>query len=190
MHRLVIGLLISLSSDGVALKLPVTSAGQPASRSSLAAAAPIVSEAASMASKLLDDAPVAAPAVAAETTLPKDPSIKPIINKAAYDALVASAQAEDRIVVIKLYAQKCRSCMALAPKFLSVANKWSGKDVEFYSLLFDTNKALFRKLGVKTLPVMEIVTSDMVDQFPCGPAKMPKLVERIEAAVERKKSAT
>lgn len=109
-----------------------------------------------------------------------------------YMALINKATAEDRTVVIKIHASWCRACKAVGPKYEKTAGRWSTQEtqrpVEFYSLLFDDNKKLCLRLGVKTLPVMEVIAGKQgkVSHFQCGPKKFAEgaLDEAIEAAFD------
>ena len=47
----------------------------------------------------------------------------------AYQALIDTATANDRITVIKFYSGWCRACKAMAPKFLRMADDFP--QVEF-----------------------------------------------------------
>eukprot|EP00908_Phaeocystis_cordata_P027177 Transcript_9713.p2 GENE.Transcript_9713~~Transcript_9713.p2 ORF type:complete len:217 (+),score=29.44 Transcript_9713:54-704(+) len=49
-----------------------------------------------------------------------------IENQEAYEALIADATKEDRLVVIKFYASWCRACKAMAPKIDAIAEEWPG----------------------------------------------------------------
>ena len=99
-----------------------------------------------------------------------------------YHALVAKAQAENRMVVIKFYASWCRACKAMAPKFTRLADDWP--EIEFYEILFDNNKKLCKELQIKVLPYMEIVAGEAgkVESFTCGPSKISLLVSKLEDA--------
>ncbi|EOD30826.1 hypothetical protein EMIHUDRAFT_232437 [Emiliania huxleyi CCMP1516] len=75
-------------------------------------------------------------------------------DEAAYRAKLAQAESESRVVCIKFYASWCRACKAMAPKYKRVADDWP--EIEFCEVLFDTNKALCKGLGIKVLPYIEI----------------------------------
>jgi len=94
----------------------------------------------------------------------------------AYEELVADAIANDRSVCVKFYATWCRSCKAVAPKYRRIANKWP--DVEFYEIGFGREtSAIFKKKGIKALPVMQIIAGSRgaMQPFVCGPSKMARL---------------
>ena len=64
--------------------------------------------------------------------------ISKIDTREDYEALVAAATAENRVVVIKFYASWCRACKAMAPKFARLVDDWP--EIEFHEILFDNNK--------------------------------------------------
>jgi thioredoxin 1 len=105
-------------------------------------------------------------------------------DEAAYDALIASATADNRVVCIKFYASWCRACKAMAPKFTKVAEDFP--QIEFHEVLFDNNKKLCKKLGIKVLPYMEIVAGfkGKTDGFTCGPSKISMLMAKLEDTSE------
>ena len=55
-------------------------------------------------------------------------------------------------------------------------------DVEFFDLMFDNNKKLCKKLGIKVLPYVEIVGGGdgKVEAFSCGPSKIGVLQEKLQ----------
>jgi thiol-disulfide isomerase/thioredoxin len=77
-----------------------------------------------------------------------------LADEDAYNAKIAQAQAENRVVVIKFYASWCRACKAMAPKFSKVSKDWP--ELEFCEILFDDNKKLCKQLGIKVLPYIEV----------------------------------
>mmetsp|Transcript_35563 Transcript_35563/g.88492 ORF Transcript_35563/g.88492 Transcript_35563/m.88492 type:complete len:176 (-) Transcript_35563:394-921(-) len=101
-------------------------------------------------------------------------------NQEEYEALVASAQAENRLVVIKFFASWCRACKAMAPKYTRLTEDWP--NIEFYELMFDNNKKLCKSLGIKILPYIQIVKGEegIVESFTCGPSKISRLQEKLE----------
>jgi len=103
-----------------------------------------------------------------------------------YEQLIQDAQAADRLVVIKMYASWCRACKAFGPKFENMAQGFP--DVQFVELLYDNNKKLCKKLGIKVLPYIQIVDGDkgIVDSFSCGPSKLPNLKSKLEGKVEER----
>merc|ERR1712216_203037 len=103
-----------------------------------------------------------------------------IEDKDQYDALIADATKENRIVVIKFFASWCRACKAMAPKIDTISEEWA--DIEFYEIMFDNNKKLCKSLGIKVLPFIEIVagTNGKVESFSCGPSKISQLQAKLE----------
>lgn len=69
----------------------------------------------------------------------------------------------------------------MSPKLDKVAKEYP--EVEFYDLLFDNNKKLCKKMGIKVLPYIEIVKGGegKVEAFSCGPSKIGMLQEKLEA---------
>ena len=84
------------------------------------------------------------------------------------------------LVVIKVFASWCRACKAMAPKLDKVAKGYP--EIEFYDLMFDNNKKLCKKLGIKVLPYIEIVKGGegKVEGFSCGPSKIGQLEEKLQ----------
>ena len=101
-------------------------------------------------------------------------------DKDQYDALIADATKENRIVVIKFFASWCRACKAMSPKIDTISSEWP--EVEFYEIMFDNNKKLCKSLGIKVLPFIEIVagSNGKVESFSCGPSKISQLQEKLE----------
>jgi len=68
----------------------------------------------------------------------------------------------------------------MAPKYKRVADDWP--EIEFCEVLFDTNKALCKGLGIKVLPYIEVVagSAGKVEGFSCGPSKISSLMEKLE----------
>lgn len=124
-----------------------------------------------------------APSAAARTGPCALREIAPIGSEEAYDELIESAKAANSIVVIKFYAGWCRACKAMAPKFARMADDFP--DVEFHEILFEENKKLCKKLGIRVLPFMEIVDGSRgkIDSFTCGPSKIGMLVDKVEGTI-------
>ena len=127
-------------------------------------------------------AAAAAAGAAAGSSSTKVP-IRPLASEAEYNALLKAARTENRFVCIKFHASWCRACKAVAPKFQRVANGWP--DVEFYSILFDENKPLCKRLGIRVLPFIKIVAGSRGEQegFTCGASKIARLSEKLDEAV-------
>ena len=102
---------------------------------------------------------------------PPTPGLTHLEDEAAYRAKLAQAECESRVVCIKFYASWCRACKAMAPKYKRVADDWP--EIEFCEVLFDTNKALCKGLGIKVLPYIEVVAGSAgkasTDLHPAGP---------------------
>lgn len=83
--------------------------------------------------------------------------ILPIIDPLSeYDAVIAKAAADDRIIVIKISANFCRACKQIAPKYQRVANTYQ-QHVEFRTLNYEENRDFCDSLGIKRLPTMQIL---------------------------------
>ena len=84
------------------------------------------------------------------------------------------------LIVIKVFASWCRACKAMAPKLDRVAKEYP--EIEFYDLMFDNNKKLCKKLGIKVLPYIEIVKGGegKVEGFSCGPSKIGQLQQKLQ----------
>eukprot|EP00316_Scyphosphaera_apsteinii_P025131 CAMPEP_0119339946 /NCGR_PEP_ID=MMETSP1333-20130426/99371_1 /TAXON_ID=418940 /ORGANISM="Scyphosphaera apsteinii, Strain RCC1455" /LENGTH=148 /DNA_ID=CAMNT_0007351583 /DNA_START=158 /DNA_END=604 /DNA_ORIENTATION=- len=135
------------------------------------------------------DAPWVPTALSASTvaSFSSNDAVRLVEDEAEYDALVAAAIEEDRLVVIKFFASWCRACKAMAPKYKKVAQVRSkNSTAEFYEIMFDNNKALCKKLRIKVLPYIQIVAGGegIVDSFTCGPSKIALLSERLEKYIQ------
>lgn len=99
----------------------------------------------------------------------------------------------DKLVVMKFKAGYCRACAAVEPKFIALKNKkdWDGLPIVWAEMTASpTNKDFFRRLGILSLPTIHFYdgTNGLVENFACGPAKMPileqKLVQFVQQRVE------
>ena len=101
-----------------------------------------------------------------------------IRDEKEYEDLCQAAVMEDRHLCIKIYATWCRSCKAVAPKFARLAKDPEYSHVEFCALLFDENKALCKKLGIKTLPGIQVIAGSKgrLSPFTAGPSKFDRAV--------------
>jgi len=95
-------------------------------------------------------------------------------------------------MVIKFYAPWCRACKSVEPKFLQISKdkKYANIPIIFGQLSVQHNKQFVKSLGIMALPSMQIYAGSegLVENFPCGPSKIPmlkrKLTETINAKVD------
>lgn len=73
----------------------------------------------------------------------------------------------------------------MAPKLQRVAEEFP--QIEFHEVLFDNNKQLAKRLGIKILPYMEIVSGaeGKTDGFTCGPSKISMLQGKLQTLNEQ-----
>ena len=107
--------------------------------------------------------------------------VQHISTEDEYHALVASAEAEDRVICIKVHASFCRACKAFAPRFTRLTNDPEFEHVEFYDILIDENKRLVEQLGLTALPAVEIVAGGRGKGQPLlvGKSKVSGLVDAL-----------
>ena len=90
----------------------------------------------------------------------------------------------DKLVVIKFFAGYCRACKALEPLFLAVKEDQQLANLPIVWAEYQsqrTNKDLFQKLSVVALPTVQMYDGarGVVENFPCGPAKIPLLKQKL-----------
>lgn len=98
----------------------------------------------------------------------------------------------DKIMVIKFFAPWCRACKSVEPKFVAISKdgKYAGVPIIFGQLSVQHNKAFVKSLGIVALPSIQIYAGaeGLVENFPCGPSKIPllrrKLTETVNAKVD------
>lgn len=98
----------------------------------------------------------------------------------------------DKLMVIKFYAPWCRACKSVEPKFVQISKdpKYADVPIVFGQLSVQHNKAFVKSLGIMALPSMQIYAGaeGLVENFPCGPSKIPilkrKLAETVNAKVD------
>lgn len=87
-------------------------------------------------------------------------------------------------MVIKFYASYCRACKALEPLFVRVKDDPQLKGLPIVWAEYQSqrsNKDLFARLGVIALPTVHFYDGSrgLVENFPCGPAKVPLLKQKL-----------
>ena len=92
----------------------------------------------------------------------------------------------------RFYAAWCKSCQKMGLQFQRIANKLGDVveedgtvsrrgDLRFASVEYAANLDMCKSLGIKKLPTVFIYSrGQLVDNFPCGPKKMPLLLEKLE----------
>ena len=90
----------------------------------------------------------------------------------------------NKLVVIKYAASYCRSCQALKPRFLAIKNDQQLVGLPIVWAEFESkrsNKELFRKLGVLTLPTIHFHDGyrGIIENFPCPPAQVKVLKKKL-----------
>mmetsp|Transcript_18374 Transcript_18374/g.33680 ORF Transcript_18374/g.33680 Transcript_18374/m.33680 type:complete len:645 (-) Transcript_18374:126-2060(-) len=130
-----------------------------------------------------------------EEEIPKFPQQLPngiyeIQNAKQHNAWITANP--DKLMVIKFYAPWCRACKSVEPKFVQISKdkKYENIPIVFGQISVQHNKQYVKSLGIMALPSMQIYAGSegMVENFPCGPSKIPmlkrKLTETINAKVD------
>jgi len=96
----------------------------------------------------------------------------------------------DKIMVIKFYAPWCRACKSVEPKFVQISKdpKYADIPIVFGQLSVQHNKAYVKSIGIMALPSMQIYAGSegLVENFPCGPSKIPMLKRKITETINAK----
>lgn len=96
----------------------------------------------------------------------------------------------DKILIVKFFAPWCRACKGLEPKFvqLSKDKKYNGLPLIFAQLSVAHSKEYVKGLGILALPSIHIYAGreGLVENFPCGPSKVPVLKKKIAQVVNQK----
>ena len=99
-------------------------------------------------------------------------------------------QNQDKIIIVKFFAPWCRSCKRLEPKFVQISKnpKYDGLPLVFAQLSVANSKEYVKALGVLALPSVHIYAGGegLVENFPCGPSKVPILKKKIAQVVNQK----
>jgi len=108
-----------------------------------------------------------------------------IENKEQHLALLEANP--EKILIVKFFAPWCRACKGLAPKFLQVKNdeRYKTLPLMFADLNIVDNREYVKALGVIALPNVQIYAGSdgLVENFPCGPSKVPILKKKIANVV-------
>jgi calmodulin len=89
---------------------------------------------------------------------------------------------------MKVYAPWCRACKGLAPKYQQIANddEYANVPMAFTSMSIQDNKDYVKSIGVLALPTVQLYKNGkLVDNFPCGPSKVPILKQKLHDLVAR-----
>jgi len=109
-------------------------------------------------------------------------------TKEAHLELLASNPG--KIVIMKFYAPWCRACKGLEPRFVKISKdtKYDKLPLVFAQMSVQHNKAYIKSMGILALPSVHIYagTEGLVENFPCGPSKVPVLKKKIAQVVNSK----
>jgi len=111
-----------------------------------------------------------------------------LVTKENHIALLAANPG--KIVIMKFYAPWCRACKGLEPKFIQISKdpKYAKLPLVFAQMSVQDNKEYIKSLGVLALPSVHIYAGieGLVENFPCGPSKVPILKKKIAQVVNKK----
>lgn len=101
----------------------------------------------------------------------------------------------DQITIIKFYAPWCRACKGLEPKYVQISKDLRYKDLplKFCQMSVKDNKEYVKTLGILALPSVQIYAGGeegLVENFPCGPSKVPILKKKIAQVVNDRVDAS
>jgi len=103
------------------------------------------------------------------------------------DHLALLAAHPGKIIVMKFYAPWCRTCKGLEPKFAQIAKdpKYAGLPLLFAQMSVQHSKEYIKSLNILALPSVHINagTEGLIENFPCGPRKIPILKKKIAQVV-------
>jgi len=96
----------------------------------------------------------------------------------------------DKLMVIKFYAPWCRACKSVEPKFVQISKdpKYADIPIVFGQLSVQHNKQYVKSLGIMALPSVQIYAGSegLVENFPCGPSKIPMLKKKLTETINAK----
>merc|ERR1711957_267439 len=109
-----------------------------------------------------------------------------------FNDFLSTIKDDERLCVVKFYADWCKSCHKFGVKYKKLALTHGDKidrkgkincgQVNFAEIEFGENRELCRSLGIKKLPYVLIYKGNMglIDQFSCGPKFFDeKVVKRL-----------
>lgn len=105
------------------------------------------------------------------------------------------AENPDQITIIKFYAPWCRACKGLEPKYVQISQdpKYANLPLKFCQMSVQNNKDYIKSLGILALPSVLIyggAEEGLVENFPCGPSKVPILKKKIAQVVNNRVDAS
>jgi len=104
------------------------------------------------------------------------------------DHLALLATHPGKIIIIKAHAPWCRTCKRLEPKFIQLSKdpKYATLPLLFAQISVQHNQAYLKSLGTVALPsvLINVGTEGLVENFPCGPRKVPILKNKISQIVK------
>jgi calmodulin len=119
---------------------------------------------------------------------PDKNGIYTLLNAEHHAALIDTYP--DKIIVLKFYAPWCRACKGLEPKYVQIAKdpKYADLPIIFSQMSVQGNKDYIKSLGVVALPSVLIYAGveGLVENFPCGPSKVPILKKKLANVVNTK----
>ena len=96
----------------------------------------------------------------------------------------------DKLMVIKFYAPWCRACKSVELKFVQISKDptYANIPIVWGQLSVAHNKAYVKSLGIMALPSIQIYAGSegLIENFPCGPSKIPMLRRKIAETVNDK----
>lgn len=113
-----------------------------------------------------------------------DDGVYHIENKQQHANFLAANS--DKLIVMKVFAPWCRACKGLEPKYLAIVHSkvYENLPLVFCDLSIQHNKAFVKELGVLALPSIQFyVGESLVENFPCGPSKVPILKRKLAQLV-------
>ena len=115
--------------------------------------------------------------------------IQPLTTVFELERAVADAQARGRLCVVKVYAPRCKTCVAIGPKYLRMAE--AAKAVAFYEVDFSSCPSLGRHMGVESLPtVMIFKDGAKVEHCSLRPSGFKNFVKTLMAFAEPESSGS
>jgi Ca2+-binding EF-hand superfamily protein/CRP-like cAMP-binding protein/thiol-disulfide isomerase/thioredoxin len=99
----------------------------------------------------------------------------------------------DKLIVLKVFAPWCRACKGLEPKYNALVqdDKYDNLPLVFADLTVQHNKDFVKSIGVLALPTIQFYAGSegLVDNFPCGPSKVPILKRKLARFINERVDA-